>query len=87
MESLRTVNTWQLSSRATLSLLFVILFLAIGNVRASHSMSASSTLAPPFQGWLVLDGGDALCDYNDETTSANNLVCRAEEKAHVSEHE
>jgi len=68
MESLRTVNTWQLSSRATLSLLFVILFLAIGNVRASHSMSASSTLAPPFQGWLVLDGGDdyALAEDHSE---------------------
>ena len=29
----------------------------------------------------------ALCDYNSETTPANNLVCRAEEKTDVSEHE
>jgi RHS repeat-associated protein len=28
-----------------------------------------------------------LCDYNSETTPANNLVCRAEEKQDVSEHE
>lgn len=25
-----------------------------------------------------------LCDYNGETTPSNNLVCRAEEKIHVS---
>ena len=30
---------------------------------------------------------DSLCDYNSETTPANNLVCRAEEKTDVSEHE
>lgn len=26
----------------------------------------------------------ALCDYNDETDATNNLVCRAQEKVHVS---
>jgi hypothetical protein len=31
--------------------------------------------------------GASLCDYNSETTPANNLVCRAEEKQDVSEHE
>ena len=28
-----------------------------------------------------------LCDYNGETTPANNLGCRAEEENHVSERE
>jgi len=28
--------------------------------------------------------GSALCDYNDETLVTNSLVCRAQEKRHVS---
>ena len=35
----------------------------------------------------VMKKGVTLCDYNSETTPANNLVCRAEEKQDVSEHE
>jgi hypothetical protein len=27
-----------------------------------------------------------LCDYNDETTPANNLECKAVEKKHVTEY-
>jgi hypothetical protein len=36
---------------------------------------------------LIIPQTIPLCDYNSETTPANNLVCRAEEKQDVSEHE
>ena len=47
-------------------------------------MGLGRFLGDVLQGVAKEFGRIALCDYNDETLVSNSLVCRAQEKRHVS---